>query len=164
MQYELGNFWLHWNGPYIVIIFNWKCVLTRTSDVICDYVNIISSLGIFSFSFFLANPVTFCLVLFFASTNLTEKLVGFSWIKTWNVGVKGTRAEHLTTTTAQMVLSPPHIATILWHPSLAQWISTFDPFSRVLMSGYMGLHFQEQSQILLFLFEMINKVFILYHY
>ena len=43
------------------------------------------------------------LVLFFSSTNFTEKTVGISGIQTWIGGVEGERADHLTTTTALVV-------------------------------------------------------------
>ena len=45
-------------------------------------------------------PATFCLFLFFSSTNFTEKTVCFSGIQTQIVGVEGEHADHLTTTTA----------------------------------------------------------------
>ena len=48
-------------------------------------------------------PASFCLFSLFASTNSTEKTVDFSGIRTRTVGVEGEHADHLTTTTADIV-------------------------------------------------------------
>ena len=65
---------------------------------------------------------SFCLFLFFSNTNCTEKTVGFSRIRTRIVRVEGKHADHLTTTTAQIIcfkkikniLELPHINKIMW--------------------------------------------------
>ena len=42
--------------------------------------------------------------MFFTNTTFQKKLVGFSEIRTRIVGVEGKHADHLTTTTAQLIL------------------------------------------------------------
>ena len=50
-------------------------------------------------------PASFCLFSFFSNTNFTEKDEGVSGIRTRIVGVEDKSADHLTTTTAQSLLS-----------------------------------------------------------
>ena len=51
------------------------------------------------------NMASFCLFSFFSNTNLTEKTVYFSRIRTQIVGIEGEYADYLTTTTAAMVVN-----------------------------------------------------------
>ena len=48
-----------------------------------------------------ANPGLFCLFSFFSNTNITEKTVGISRIRTQIARVEGEHADHLTTATAK---------------------------------------------------------------
>ena len=50
------------------------------------------------------NRGLFLFILFFSSTNFTEKAVDFSGIQTHTVGVDGKQADHLPTTTAHSLI------------------------------------------------------------
>ena len=47
----------------------------------------------------------FCLFSLFSNTNFTEKTVGVNGIRTRIVGIEGEHTDHLTTTTALLVVS-----------------------------------------------------------